>query len=221
MRRIVVQWGDGTINTLRHRPGIEAAIGQQSQLPPGTYKLSHAYAAPEDRKAFKQVVLIRVEDRSGGVDFCIHNITLTPRYRVTNYRTTLTLASNCDWWFENKSEFDITQYVDGAIANYWRWEPSESIVPVSLVLEGSLVSRELTVADGLLRVELDIVERDFLFHDDLTPTSMSLSAMDESRSISVTIEAYGCKLNYRYDKEVTLMVPLPPYGQTVVATANP
>src|SRR5688500_12375107 len=77
MKRIVVQWGDGSTNTLRSRPGVETAVGQQNQVPPGTYKFTHAYTAPEDRKPFIRVVIIRVEDYSGGVDFCITQITLT------------------------------------------------------------------------------------------------------------------------------------------------
>jgi hypothetical protein len=47
MRRIVVSWGDGTINTLRQIPGTEAAASQQNPLPPNTYKLSHSYSAPD------------------------------------------------------------------------------------------------------------------------------------------------------------------------------
>jgi hypothetical protein len=94
MRRIVVDWGDGTINTLRHRPGLDVVVGQEP-LPPGTYKLSHAYQEPQDKKPFNHIVIIRVEDAAGGVDFCVNQITLTPRYRVTQYRTRLNLESQC------------------------------------------------------------------------------------------------------------------------------
>ena len=228
MRRIVVKWGDGTINTLRHRPGIEAAIGQQSQLPLGTYKFNHAYAAPEDRHPFEQFVLIRVEDQSGGIDFCIRKITLTPRYRVTNYRTTLTLASKCDSWFESRSEFDITQYIDGAIANYWRWEPSEpgpfevGVEEIPFRLEGSLVSRELTVADASVPVFLEIVEKDSRYDDSLPHIYQNLSAFDVSETIEREKEeegSGGCKVKYRYDREVALIVPLPSFGQTAVFNA--
>ena len=222
MRRIVVQWGDGKINTLRYRPGIEAAIGQQNQLPSGTYKFSHAYEAPEDRKTFDQVVVIKVEDQSGGIDFCINKITLTPRYRVTNYRTRLNLESHCDSRFEATSEFDIWLLVDQELVNLWRWEPEESVLPgTPFVLEGSLVSRELTVADGYVLVQLELTERDPVFDDYLYSVSMNLSANDESLSISYITEGDGCKVRYSYDKEVTLIVPLPSYGHTVVLAANP
>ena len=227
MRRIVVQWGDGKIDTLRYRPGIEAAIGQQNQLPPGTYKLRHAYEAPVDRNTFEQFVLIRVEDQSGGIDFCIRKITLTPRYRVTNYRTILTLGSKCDSWFESRSEFDITQYIDGASTNTWRWEPSEPAIPsvgmdeIPFMLQGSLVSREFTVADDSVPVHLDLVERDPIIDEKLPTIRQDLSVFDVSGTLQgkVTEPASGCEVKFRYDKEVTLIVPLPSFGQTVVFKA--
>lgn len=51
MSRIVVDWGDGKTDTLRHRPGIEVTpvAGGDEPLPPGTYRFRHAYAEPEDR----------------------------------------------------------------------------------------------------------------------------------------------------------------------------
>jgi hypothetical protein len=227
MRRVVVQWGDGTINTLRSRPGLEVALGQSPQLPPGTYKLTHAYAGPEDRMPFERIVLIRVEDQAGGVDFCVRTITLTPRYRVTNYRTSLILGSKCDSWFENTSEFDITLYVEDSAVNTWRWEPWEHAIgsvgadETPFVLEGSLVSRELTVADGLVPVHLDIVERDPLIDEDLPNINQSLSVLGESGTLEGSVEetASGCKVRFRFDREVTLIVPLPSYGQAVVAQA--
>jgi len=219
MRRIVVQWGDGTVNTLRNRPGIDAAIGQ-NQLPAGTYKLHHAYAAPEDRKPFDQIVVIRVEDVSGGVDFCLNRITLTPRYRVTQYRIRLNLESRCDSVFENTSEFDVRLFVDQELVNTWRWEPAQSILPgTPFVLEGSLISRELTAADGSVPVFLELTELDPVFDDHLS-ASMSLSAFDVSASISFETQGDGCTVRFSYDKEVTLIAPLPSYGQAVVATVS-
>jgi hypothetical protein len=222
MRRIVVQWGDGSTNTLRNRPGVETAVGQQNQLPPGTYKLTHAYAAPEDRKPFTHVVIIRVEDSSGGVDFCITQITLTPRYRVTHYRIRLNLESACDSPFETTTEFDVRLFVDQTLANSWRWEEPQSVIPgTPFVLEGSAISRELTVADGGVYASLEITEDDPLFDDYLPSVSMILSALGDSTSVSEVVEGDGCKVRYSYDREVTLISPLPSFGQSVVMTANP
>lgn len=229
MRRVVVQWGDGTINTLRNRPGVETAFGQPPQLPSGTYKLTHAYTAPEDRKPFEHFVLIRVEDEAGGIDFCIRKITLTPRYRVTNYRMILSLGTKCDSWFESSSEFDLTLYVDGEIVRTWRWEPAESssvtgtvlLDAVPFMLDGSMVSRELTVADGYVPVHLELVERDPLIDEVLPDIRPSLSALDVSGTVQGAVKepASGCTVNFRYDREVSLIVPLPSFGQAVVFKA--
>jgi hypothetical protein len=224
MRRIVVQWGDGAVNTLRKTPEVEAAVGHPDPLPAGTYRLSHAYAPSEDRKPFHRFVLIRAEDASGGIDYCVRKITLTPRYRVTNYRTTLTLVSECDSIFEKQSEFLITLSVGGEIVGYWEWKPYESSVfgsvvldEQSFVLEGSIVSRELTVADGSVPVRLEIVEGDPVFDETLS-IDHDLSATLDSERVEFTRLAsdYECELRFRYDREVTLIVPMPSYGQEVV-----
>jgi hypothetical protein len=224
MRRIVVQWGDGAVNTLRKTPGVEAAVGHQDPLPAGTYRLSHAYAPSEDRKPFHRFALIRAEDESGGIDYCVRKITLTPRYRVTNYRTTLTLVSKCDSIFEEQSEFVITLSVSGEIVGYWEWKPNESSVTnvvldePSFVLEGSIVSRELTVADGSFPVRLEIVEDDPSYDETFGTIYQDLSATLDSAKVDFTAEAsdVSCRVRYRYDREVTLIVPMPAYGQEVV-----
>jgi hypothetical protein len=218
MRRIVVQWGDGAVNTLRNMPGVEAAVGHQ--LPPGTYRLSHAYEAPEDRKSFEQLVLIRVEDHSGGVDFCLTQITLTPRYKVTQYRIGLNLESGCDSWPESWNEFDIVLLVDDERVNAWRWEPTQTLTDGTVfVLDGSLISRELTVADGTVSVHLDVTEVDPI-SDDEWHLSKSFSALSNSDTMFGVMEGDGCKVGYSYDLEVKLIVPLPSYGQEVVMVAN-
>ena len=219
LRRIVVDWGDGTINTLRNRPGLDAAVGHEP-LPPGTFKLSHAYREPEDKKPFAHVVIIRVEDAGGGVDFCVNQITLTPRYRVTQYRTRLHLESQCDSPFESTVEFDIRLMVDQQLVGTWRWETTQSIFPHDvIVLDGSIVSRELTAADPPVHIHLAITETDPIWDDHLS-ASMRLSAFDVSESVSKITEGDGCKVRYTYDKEVALIVPMPSYGQVVVASAN-
>ena len=220
MRRIVVDWGDGTVNTLRNRPGIEAAAGQQ--LPPGTYKFSHAYEAPEHRNAFETFVIIRVEDVSGGADVCARTIKLTPRFKVTRYRTFLTLAGGCNSVVEDENEFDITLYVDGELIKTWKWKPHQSLTPTfPFVLEGSLISRELTAADTPINVVLGLTEIDPIFDDYLSDSSiLSVHTVEGpiSRTASEGILG-GCRVRFDYDIEVTLIVPLPSFGQTVVVKA--
>ncbi len=200
-------------------PGLDVVVGQE-QLPPGTYKIRHAYREPQDRKPFSHTVIIRVEDAAGGIDFCVNQITLTPRYRVTQFRTRLNLESQCDSPFENTSEFDIRLTVGQQVVATWRWEPGQSIIPSEvIVLEGSVVSRELTVADPPVPIHFAITETDPIW-DDHVSVSMTLSANDVSESVSRVTEGDGCKIRYSYDRDVALLVPLPSFGQVVVASAN-
>ena len=220
VRRIVVQWGDGKIDTLRTLPGVDVAIGTQNPLPPGTFKLSHAYAAPEDRKPFDMVVIIKVEDIAGAVDFCVNPITLTPRFKVTHWRTRVNLESQCDSVFENTNEIDIRMTVGNAVVNAWHWEPSNSIFPESpFVLDGSIVIRELTLADPSVIVNFAVTESDPVFDDHVSFT-VTLHASQNSESISQVAEGDGCKVRFTFDRDVALIVPLPPSGQVVVATAD-
>ena len=92
------------------------------------------------------------------------------------------------------------------------------------MLEGSAVSRELTAADRSVQVLLQLIETDPGF-DDVLLARMDLSAYDEGDSITgiasenAIIGAPG-KVRYSYVQEVTLIVPLPSYGQTVVVAPS-
>lgn len=214
MRRIFVDWGDGNTDVLNIRPDLPTF--NQHDLPAGTYQLSHAYEEPEDRNPFDALVLVRVEDNSGGVDFRVRDITLTPRYRVTNYRTSVRLLSRCDSFFESSNEFVITQLVDGEPVKQWEWEPSNNFFGESQFfrLESSGISRELTLADGFVSVRLEFVEKDPFFDDHLT-LSQAMRADQESELIERTISTGGCQVLARYDREVSLIVPLPSTGPTL------
>lgn len=216
VRRIVVDWGDGETDILNTVPGRHVAVfPPRDPLPPGTYRLYHAYAEPEDRKPFTSFVLVRVDD-ANGPDFRTLRITLTPRYRVTNYRTTVWLESPCDSIFESSNEFDITQLVDGVPVNQWRWEPSNNFFPLPFRLEDSQISRELTLADPGVNVSLELFERDPI-QDEFVRIFQNLSAAQESDRNQRTKSDGGCKVTAQWDREVQLIVPLPP-GPTLEAT---
>ncbi len=213
MKRIVIDWGDGNTDALKARPGVPLAVGLSEPLPQGTYRFSHAYAVSEDRNPFDYFVLLRVEDNTGGVDFRIRKITLTPRYRVTHYRTSVRLLSPCDFITENSNKFSITQLVEGEPVNQWLWEPSNNFFGESQFfrLEGSGVTRELTLADGAIDVSLVLIEEDFIF-DDYLSLREQLRATQENELVERTIteSGGGCSVLARYHREVTLIVPLPP-----------
>lgn len=219
-KRIVVDWGDGKTDGLTISPGTLPAdpLHPQEPLPPGTFRFHHAYAEPEDRKPFDFFVLVRVED-AAGPDFRIQKITLTPRYRITNFRTSVALDSQCDSIFESSNEFDVTQLVDGVAVHQWRWEPSNNIIPDGLFrLEGSIVSRELTLADPPVNVFINFIERDPVFDEHLSVNQSLHGALTSERIERVIAESGGggCRVFVQWDRDVRLIRPLPQGGSTLV-----
>jgi len=88
------------------------------------------------------------------------------------------------------------------------------------VLPDSQVARELTVDDGPVDVHLDITEVDPVYDENLL-IHQHLSATDESTTVEGTTQSGyvgspSCELRYRWDREVTLIVPLPSSGQEIV-----
>jgi hypothetical protein len=220
MKRIVVTWGDGSSDTHAAIPGgtqLPSPAGDPP-LPPGTYQFHHAYDVSEDKKSFDHLVLLRVEDRDGDIDFRFQNITLTPRYKVTHYRVSVRLPAGCDPFWESENEFDITQLIDGETVNEWTWKPSNNFFSEALFyrLEGSAITRELTAEDPSVNVTLVFVEKDWFFDDGVT-ANMFLSINGESGLVEFTAGASGCKVIIRYDREIKLIVPLPSFGGGVFA----
>jgi hypothetical protein len=217
MRRIVMDWGDGSTDTLTSRPGVrppDALDQDHDPLPAGTYRLTHVYDAPDDRLPFEHYVLLRVQDWAGGDDIRIANVECTPRYRVTNYRTSVLLPGPCDLGGAT-NEFDIILFVDGTQRRRWHWEPSNNIFTLGpgYRLEGSQVSRELTVSDGYIGVSFVFTETDF-GPDDHLRFDPALRATDDSEHVERRVKQVNgnCELIARYDREVSLMVPLPSTG---------
>jgi hypothetical protein len=163
-------------------------------------------------------------DWDGGEELNIVRVEITPRYLCTNYRTRVRLTGRCDPIWESTSEFDITLFVDGNDVHDWHWEPSNNFFGESqfFLLEDSQVSRELTVADGSVPVSFLFRETDPGGSDAILHYSPNLSATNDSARISdkVTEESAGffgiCDLIARFDREVTLIVPLPDSGHQVV-----
>jgi hypothetical protein len=226
MKKILIAWGDGQTSALNSRPGIPAPVGafgeQDNPLPAGTYQLSHAYAEPEDKRPFEHYALVQVQDWGGGEEINLVKVVLTPRYRVTNYRTSVRLTGPCDGPGESTSEFDISLFVDGTKTREWHWEPSNNFFGESQFfrLEDSQVSRELTVDDGYVPVSFHFTETDPAA-DETGVFQPYLQATLQSESVSRKVQAsdgfFGnCELIARFDREVSLIVPLPDNGQQAV-----
>jgi hypothetical protein len=63
-------------------------------------------------------------------------------------------------------------------------------------------------------LEEDPFSDDFLGSLDLSSRQLRIAVLSKASWVKES-----CRVKYRYDKEVTLVVPLPSYGQTVVIKA--
>jgi len=234
-RRIEIDWGDGDEDVVNHRPGFlvpDAADFVDEPLPEGTYRLHHAYDAPDDGQPFERTLLLRVDDVDGGVDFDIRPITLTPRYRITHYPMTVRLGGPCDLAVESTSELDIQQVVGGDLVNEWHWEPSNNFFGESqrFRLEGSGLRREFEVPQELGDVSsesvyFEVTETDPVWDDKGTiGAHLSLDHRGYEGYFGDRIEGEvqlsdpvggGCKVIYSYDEEMELLVPLPTRDRVV------
>jgi len=237
-RRIEVDWGDGDEDVVNHRPGSlvrDAADFVDEPLPEGTYQLHHAYEAPADGLPFEHTLLLRVDDVDGGVDFEIHPITLTPRYRITHYPMTVRLAGPCDPAFQSTSELDVQQVVGGDLVNEWHWEPSNNFFGESqrFRLEGSGLRREFEVPQevgdvGSETVYFELTETDPDWDDKGTiGAHLTLDSRGYEGYFGDSIEGEvhladpvfgGCNVVYRYDTEMELLVPLPRSDRVVFSS---
>lgn len=233
-RRIEVDWGDGKNDVINHRPGLlmrNLPVNGDDPLPSGTYQVHHIYDVSEDGRPFDHSVLLRVDDRNGGVDFRIHKITITPRYKVTHYPMTVRLKHGCDPAHESENEFNIQQTVSGNLqANQWDWYPSNNFFGTSqsFRLEGSGVTREferppIGEGGGSQAISFEFTEKDWIW-DDLIRIYLFIGldhrGYEGYFSERIEDEAYGdgCTIIYSYSKEMELIVPLPTRDRAVFSS---
>ena len=156
MGKIVVYWGDDSIDTLRLLPGaLSPPIvnpGTDEPLPAGVYQFNHAYEVPETEgsyvkgKPFEKTIQIAIYDTNGLIDYRFEVITITPRYRVIIYPLKVTDIYECEWFFSNdlSGEFRITRAIADEPEKQWDWDPPflQADHP-SLLLEGSGYFKEM------------------------------------------------------------------------------
>lgn len=221
-RRIEIDWGDGTIDVLRQRPGIispDPPPPGTNPLPRGTYEVEHAYEVPDGAypSAFDQFVFVRTDDADGGIDIRQRRITITPRYRIVHYPMSVYLGESCD--LAGSVLIKVVQSIDGEIVNRWNWSSSNFFGPsFRFRLEGSGASLEVeTPRVGEVwetkQMVFDFLEEDSLSPDDRNRIVVFLAvglAVYPPYTISENIEQVnddGCEIHYSYGREVTLLKP--------------
>jgi hypothetical protein len=231
VRRITISWGDGTSNTrvISSVPVDTQTPLSSAPLPAGTFRFQHPYDPPTPRfgQPFTRLIIVGIQQRGGLQEFSSLMATLTPRYRVNHYETYINLAEPADP-FGSTAEFEITMFVDDQEVGSAHWYPLQagifgggliggSFIPIG----GSAIAREFAVGDEPVSCQFLFIDSDDWSSDDEARSYQSLSVAGtdvvdlspSNRRFSETktqsINGAGT-IKIRYDRDVTLLVPLTP-----------
>lgn len=225
-RQVQIDWGDLQADRIRVRPGSNVAlspVNNPNPLPDGTYEIFHAYELEDGYNPFQRHISLRIMDSSGAIDIRSTTVTITPRYRVNVYQTSVRLLDPCDF-FGNQGDFRITLDIDGSPSGNWRWTPSNNFFSESQrqALPGSQFSRELDVNNYSVHYNFRFIEKDgFLNADDqgVFRRSLNIHSLENDqidREIKVEDPTAGsCRVNVRHYIEMSLIRPLPSLGEMV------
>lgn len=203
-------WGDGATSYVSTK-GVKHG-GWNGRKDDGSYELKHVYAAPEDREAFDETVVLRVGDGAGNNDLFSITVTVTPLYRVTHYPIFFHPISFEDWFFEHGDEWIITLKTINIlpeINKIWKFDFDYPFRGFSgfIKLEDSTVSYDLKKGQSR-KFLLKVFDSDVLWDDDILENIYTLSGDDEIQTLEyVRVENTKVKLHFR--KSVMLLVPLP------------
>ncbi|MEL6661542.1 MAG: hypothetical protein AAFR33_00970 [Pseudomonadota bacterium] len=215
-RRISIDWGDFQSDSYNLLPGaITRAIGAgENSLPDGIYEFFHAYDEPEDRRPFERQILLRIVNADNRVELRQAPISLTPRYRITQYNAFVQLLKPVDATGSQAKIF-VTMVVDGEDYRSWTWRPSNSFISPALwaQLPESIIMREVSFDEGPVRIGFDFVDDDWIW-DDKGDLSTSISYLTETGTFETNVDDGGLRnhVRLRVDRHVELIRPLPQAG---------
>lgn len=223
VRRIFIDWGDLESDVISILPGLNLdlapALNGTNPLPDGTYEVFHAYQSPEEKIAFEKHITLRIQDNTGTIDQRSTTITLTPKYSVNVYQTSVNLLEAADFG-NGSAEFEITQTIDDQPTGFWEWYPSNNFFSDAQFtrLPGSQLRRVVELGGSSNLVHLNFIEKDgFLNADDegllrirLTPY---MTTGQIEKIIEVSDPTFGsCRIKVRYYIEMNVYKPLPSIG---------
>jgi hypothetical protein len=219
---ITVRWGDNATSTFNTQPRIPTGgIGQT--FTPGEAVLQHVYDTANGQP-FSEIVTAQVDTATDS-----RNITITPRYRVNQYRAIFGWypTEACEPFYEEQAEWRVTQSVSHSIGNAvvttddprtWRFDTSTgtglfsgSIVDGNPIydtpLPNSEVQLDLTLADwagsSFGATELDSFEDDVL-----SGGGVGLSPTLGTRTERIELGSGDCHASIKADINVALLRPV-------------
>ena len=213
---VTVRWGDNTSST--RNPSLAIVTVGQPTDPPGVATFKHASAAPADGSAFTMIVTGQAGNESDS-----RIITVTPRYRVIQYQAYFAPVNHCDSPAEEYTEWRIGQSTNlydpnanptsSSSQKSWRTDRSTGFTGFVgdptfdfRVLDGSMVSRELT-ATSRLTVTYDVTEIDPISDDAFGAQFIDLSPRLGSRSMTLVYGNNDCGAKVKADVDVELLKP--------------
>ncbi len=232
-RLIRIDWGDGQADTLRLRPGAlvvdRTALGE-NPLEPGTYQFEHEYAMPDEVEPFPRLVIARVDEFDGNVDFRQQWVNVAPKYQVNHYASRVILYDDLEVFPDTTTELNISMKVDGnTIIN---WANDVSFYPSNgFKLNGSQVEHIYDLGDEDANIntpqisyhvwDVDPVwDDDYYFHTSMAPTLYTPGALSADVSEEIFLRSSNHSVAIKFWKEVRLLKPRKNQGNAVFAPVD-
>jgi hypothetical protein len=211
---LTVSWGDGTVS----RPSPLPVTSTRAPAPPpdGTFVFHHTYAAPADGSTFTRTVSASVpgEARTAVV-------TVTPRYRVTQYTALFGPLRHCDTTPEIWTEWTVFQEAPSGAERHWDLTLETYYLTITdgrfhrpdfHPLPGSAVAMDLTAGQAP-RVRYHAVEHDLIVDDELGDVAVNLDPRLGSRRLNLDmiggdpLNPGTCLAEIIADVDVRLLAP--------------
>jgi hypothetical protein len=219
---VSVQWGDGATSRPSGTP-TASVPGHPAPTPPGTFVFQHVYAAPSDGSAFTK----RVSVLAGGA-VIRRDITITPRYRVTQFTLFFSPLNHCDTFLEEYTEWIVRRFDHGLnvgpAAKVWEFDRKTHVLgevgdlpPDFQPLPDSTVAFDVVAGDAP-KLDYQVIEDDLGNDDlgdyatvDMDPRLGSRSLVFRYRNDGEALDS-DCRVDIRTDVDVRLLTPGLPAG---------
>ena len=210
---VSVRWGDNTRSTFD--PSRPQVNDSNTTASPGMVVFKHEYATA-DGSQFTMIATASVES-GGNIDFDSRQVVVTPRFLVSQYQAFFTPLNHCDTSVEEYSEWRIEQKLNGSVVRTW-WQDRDTgvgfpgaeiggVSPDFRALEGSLIHREMVMADAPLVVGYEVTELDEVFDDQAGEKHIDLHPSMQPASITLEFSGDDCRAQVKADTDLRLLKP--------------
>ncbi|CAN5798258.1 hypothetical protein BH23ACT12_BH23ACT12_15410 [soil metagenome] len=209
---VTVRWGDGTRTT--YDPRFPQMYNSGVTVSSGTVVMKHEYAEGSGHQ-YTQIATVSVES-NGASDFESRQVVVTPRYLVNQYGAFWSPLNHCDTDVETYTEWSINQRVDDLLTRNWREDrntgldtfPGAEIFSVDFRrLEGSQVTREMTMGQAPVAVRYDVTELDEYFNDQAGSRTLELHPSMTAGPVSLRFSGDGCQVEIKADVDSRILKP--------------